>query len=75
MNISLPSRYEDLEEAYRGRLKPNNPLNQLIQKAVKSMSISGGIRFLPIYCKSCASREIDRHLPETHVFLLDRDEK
>ena len=79
MNISLPSRYEDLEEAYRGRLKPNNPLNQLIQKAVKSMSISGGIRFLPIYGKSgsgksCASREIDRHLPETHVFLLDRDE-
>jgi adenylate kinase family enzyme len=43
------------------------------------MSISGGIRFLPIYGesgsgKSCASREIDRHLPQTHVFLLDRDE-
>jgi adenylate kinase family enzyme len=79
MTILLPSRYEDLEEAYRGRLAPNDNLNQLVQKAVKSMSISGGIRFLPIYGesgsgKSCASREIDRHLPETHVFLLERDE-
>lgn len=79
MNISLPSRYEDLEEAYRGRLIPNENLNELVQKAVKSMSISGGIRFLPIYGesgsgKSCASREIDRHLPETCVFLLERDE-
>ena len=79
MNISLPSRYEDLEEAYRSRLVPNADLNQLVQKAIKSMSISGGIRFLPIYGKSgsgksCASREINRHLPETHVFLLTRDE-
>jgi adenylate kinase family enzyme len=79
MKISLPSRYEDLEEAYRGRLVPNIHLNQVVQKAIKSMSISGGIRFLPIYGesgsgKSCASREIDRHLPDTHVFLVDRNE-
>jgi hypothetical protein len=79
MSISLPSRYEDLDEAFRGRLEPNRPLLAEIQKGIKSIAISRGIRFLPIFGesgsgKSCASREIDKHLPDTHVFLLDRTE-
>jgi ABC-type dipeptide/oligopeptide/nickel transport system ATPase component len=50
-----------------------------IQNAIKSMAINGGIRFLPIFGesgsgKSCASREIDKHLPDTHVFILNRSE-
>ncbi len=79
MQISLPSRYEDIDEAYRGRLEPNTELIAIVQKAIKSMEISGGIRFLPVFGlsgsgKSCGSRELDRHLPETHVFILDRKE-
>jgi adenylate kinase family enzyme len=79
MNISLPSRYEDLDEAFRGRLEPNRPLLDEIQSGIKSIEINKGIRFLPIFGesgsgKSCASREIDRHLPATHVFVLERNE-
>jgi adenylate kinase family enzyme len=79
MNISLPSRYEDIDEAYRGRLEPNKELIATVQKAIKAMQISGGIRFLPVFGKSgsgksCGSRELSRHLPETHVFLLAREE-
>lgn len=75
----LPSRYEDIDTSYRGRLLPNTQLLSLIDMAKKSMKISGGIRFLPIYGKSgagksCASHEIDTHLPETYVFSLDKDE-
>lgn len=77
MSISLPSRYEDLDEAFRGRLEPNRPLLNEIQSGIKSIGISRGIRFLPIFGesgsgKSCASREIDKHLPDTHVFVLAR---
>lgn len=78
-NVSLPSRYEDIDEAYRGRLEPNAELIACVQDAMRSMTISGGIRFLPIFGlsgsgKSCASRELDKHLPETRVFLLSRQE-
>lgn len=75
----LPSRYEDVDISYRGRLLPNRQLLSLVDKAKKSMEISGGIRFLPIYGKSgsgksCASHEIGTHLPETFVFVLDKKE-
>lgn len=75
----LPSRYEDIDTSYRGRLLPNNQLLSLVDMAKKSMNISGGIRFLPIYGKSgsgksCASHEIGTHLPETYVFSLDKNE-
>lgn len=77
--VSLPSRYEDIEEAYRGRLEPNPQLIEAVQRGLKSMEISGGIRFLPIYGvsgsgKSCASRELDKHLPETRVALISHSE-
>ena len=75
----LPSRYEDIDTSYRGRLLPNDQLLCLVDMAKKSMEINGGIRFLPIYGKSgsgksCASHEIDTHLPQTYVFALDKDE-
>ncbi len=79
MNINLPSRYEDLNDAYRGRLAPNADLIALIVKASKSMSITGGIRFLPLFGesgsgKSSASRELSTHMPEVVCHELNRDE-
>lgn len=79
MSIKLPSRYEDLSESFRGRLVPNPDLLSLVNKAYKSMKMSGGVRFLPIYGesgsgKSCAAREIDSHLPQSKVILLSRNE-
>ena len=79
MKIRLPSRYEDLHESYRGRLAPNSVLLATVDSGFKSMRISGGIRFLPIYGesgsgKSCAAREIDSHMPQTKVFVLGRHE-
>ncbi|MGX1191573.1 ATP-binding protein [Metabacillus sp. SLBN-84] len=79
MSISLPSRYEDLDETYRGRLVPNRNLLSIINKAQKSMMISGGIRFLPIYGesgagKSSAARELSTHLPGLKTFVLERNE-
>lgn len=43
------------------------------------MTISGGIRFLPIYGesgvgKSCATRELGTHMPDVSAFVLDREE-
>lgn len=79
MSINLPSRYEDLSDAYKGRLEPNQALISLLNKAWKSMKISGGIRFLPIYGesgsgKSSASRELSTHIPNVKVRLLQRNE-
>jgi len=79
MSISLPSRYEDLDEAYRGRLVPDAKLLAIVNTAQKSMKISGGIRFLPIYGesgsgKTSAAREISTHLPSAKTFLLSRDQ-
>ncbi|MBU2698088.1 ATP-binding protein [Pimelobacter sp. 30-1] len=77
MTVRLPSRYEDLDPAFRGRLRPNRPLVELVQRARSAMAISGGIRFLPIYGrsgsgKSSAARELATHLPETKVLELSR---
>ena len=79
VDIKLPSRYEDLDTAYRGRLIPDKSLLALVNKAKKSMDIVGGIRFLPIYGqsgagKSCAAREISTHMPSVYTFVLTRDE-
>ena len=79
MTISLPARYEDLDEAFRGRLIPNKELIALVNTTYKSMTISGGIRFLPIYGesgvgKSCASRELGTHMPDVCAFVLTREE-
>lgn len=79
MSLSLPSRYEDLDESYRGRLIPNPDLLSLVNQAQKAMLINGGIRFLPIYGesgagKTSAVREISTHIPSTHTFVLSREE-
>ena len=79
MRIRLPSRYEDIDETYRGRLIPNQNLLKLVSEANKSMQISGGIRFLPLYGesgagKSCVAREISTHLPGTKTIVLAKEE-
>ncbi|MES3109116.1 hypothetical protein [Sphingomonas aurantiaca] len=78
MTISLPSRYEDLDAAFRGRLKPNQPLLAAVKAAFAAMEISGGIRFLPVFGKSgsgksSATLEIGTHLPDLHVAQLPRE--
>lgn len=75
--VRLPSRYEDLDPAFRGRLRPNAPLINQVQRAYQSMQVSGGIRFLPIFGrsgtgKSCAAFELATHLPEARVVSLSR---
>lgn len=77
MTLRLPSRYEDLDDAFRGRLRPNRELIELIQSAHRSMQMSGGIRFLPVYGrsgsgKSCAARELATHLPGARIVELTR---
>ncbi len=77
--MKLPSRYEDLNESYKGRLIPNSELIDKIKSANKSIHINGGIRFLPIYGesgsgKSCSAIELKTHLPTTHTFILDKNE-
>lgn len=78
MSLRLPSRYEDLDTAFRGRLKPNQSLLAKVKQAFASMEISGGIRFLPVFGqsgsgKTSASLEIGTHLPELHVEQLPRE--
>jgi hypothetical protein len=78
MTLRLPSRYEDLDVAFRGRLRPNAQLIELVKKAFASMQVSGGIRFLPIYGesgsgKTSATLELGTHLPEVRVINLSRD--
>lgn len=73
--LRLPSRYEDLDAAFRGRLLPNRALLDIIQTAFSSMKMSGGIRFLPIFGnsgvgKSSAALEISTHLPELYTEKL-----
>lgn len=75
--ISLPSRYEDLAEAFRGRLRPNGSLLALVQRALSSMEMSGGIRFLPLFGvsgvgKSSAAREVSTHLEGCKTIVLSR---
>lgn len=76
--LKLPSRYEDLDLAFRGRLKPNQELLALVKTAYTSMQVAGGIRFMPIYGesgsgKSSAALELGSHLPDSHVFKLPRE--
>ncbi len=73
----LPSRYEDLDPAFRGRLRPNAPLIELVQRSYQSMQVSGGIRFLPLYGrsgtgKSSAALELATHLPQARVCTVSR---
>ncbi|WP_328970384.1 hypothetical protein [Streptomyces sp. NBC_00239] len=77
MLARLPSRYEDLDPAFRGRLRPDRQLLEQVQRAHASMQITGGIRFLPIFGrsgsgKSSAARELATHLPECKVVELSR---
>ncbi|WP_082836654.1 hypothetical protein [Micrococcus aloeverae] len=77
MTPVLPSRYEDLDPSYRGRLRPNPKLISLVQSARRSMMVSGGIRFLPIFGrsgsgKSSAARELETHLPQARVIQLSQ---
>jgi hypothetical protein len=73
--VSLPSRYEDLDQAFRGRLRPNPDLIAEVNRAFTSMQVSGGIRFLPVFGrsgsgKSSAALELSTHLPEADVRAL-----
>jgi ABC-type glutathione transport system ATPase component len=73
----LPSRYEDLDPAFRARLRPDRELIDIVQRANGSMAVSGGIRFLPVYGrsgsgKSSAARELATHLPGCKVVELSR---
>ncbi|WP_437291170.1 ATP-binding protein [Sorangium sp. So ce406] len=75
--VWLPSRYENLDIAFRGRLRPSAELNQLVINAFKGMKISGGIRFLPVFGlsgsgKTSAALELGTHLPECLVTTLER---
>lgn len=77
MDPRLPSRYEDLDAAFRARLKPVPVLIDKVKAAFQSMKVSGGIRFLPLFGKSgsgktCAARELSTHLPDCHVQALER---
>jgi hypothetical protein len=77
MTVRLPSRYEDLDEAFRGRLKPNQPLIAVTKRAFSSMEINGGIRFLPVFGssgsgKTSAALELGTHLPGLYVEQLPR---
>jgi hypothetical protein len=78
VGFRLPSRYEDLDEAFRGRLKPEHDLLAAVKTAFAAMKVSGGIRFLPVFGKSgsgksCAAFELSTHLPETLVVPFPRE--
>lgn len=79
MTLRLPSRYEDLDTAFRGRLRPVPDLIEIIQRGYRSMQVSGGIRFLPVYGqsgsgKTSAAVELGTHLPEASVAMVTREE-
>lgn len=74
----LPSRYEDLDESFKGSLRPNDELLEICKSSFSSMRISGGIRFLPIFGKSgsgksSASLEIGTHIPDYEVRKVSRE--
>lgn len=76
--LRLPTRYEDLEPAFRSQLRPNRPLNTLVANAYKAMKMSGGIRFLPLYGlsgsgKTSAAFELATHFPTAWVLRLTRN--
>ncbi|MGM1030134.1 MAG: ATP-binding protein [Actinomycetota bacterium] len=74
---NLPARYEDLDPSFRGRLRPSSELKALVQQAYRSMKVSGGVRFLPLFGrsgsgKSSAARELETHLEGSRVVELSR---
>lgn len=78
VTLRLPSRYEDLDPIFRGRLRPIPGLIEIVERAYSNMVISGGIRFLPIYGRSgsgktSAAIEFGTHLPDCTVRVLPRD--
>lgn len=77
MSRRLPSRYEDLDAAFRARIRPVPALIDIVKRAYASMTVSGGIRFLPLFGlsgsgKTCAANELGTHLPDCRVTQLDR---
>lgn len=76
-NLRLPSRYEDLDPAFRGHLSPNAELISLVQRSYQAMRTAGGIRFIPLFGasgagKSSAALELATHLPDSKVISLTR---
>ncbi len=74
----LPSRFEDLDEEFRGRLRPNKGLINLVKSAHASMIVEGGVRFAPIFGesgsgKSSATIQLGAHLPEFDVLVLSSE--
>lgn len=72
---ALPSRYEDLDPGFRGRLRANTDLITLVSAELRKKKITGGISFLPIFGasgsgKTSATMELGTHLPDLHVFQL-----
>ena len=76
---ALPSRYEDLDPGFRGRLRANDELIALVTSTLKKKRITGGIGFLPIFGasgsgKTSATMELGTHLPDLHVIRLEPDQ-
>ena len=72
---ALPSRYEDLDPGFRGRLRANGDLISLVSSELRKKKITGGISFLPIYGasgsgKTSATMELGTHLTDLYVFQL-----
>ena len=81
----LPSRYEDLDESFRGKLLPNRALIELVQRGIASIKVSRGVRFVPVFGdsgsgKSSATLQLATHLDRVDVVKLseralsDRDQ-
>lgn len=73
----LPARYEDLDVAFRGRLRPDPHLLDVVKAAYQSMQVSGGVRLLPVYGRSgsgktSSARELGTHLPDARVVEIPR---
>ena len=71
----LPSRFEDLDDEFKGRLRPNKALIALVKSASASMKVEGGVRFAPIFGesgsgKSSATIQLGTHLPSYEVKVL-----
>jgi hypothetical protein len=75
--MRLPSCYEDLDVAYRGKLTNNQTLNAAVPISIRPMRVNGGIRFLTTYrisqlSQSSAASELAPPVPVT-VLLQNRD--
>jgi hypothetical protein len=75
MSIELPSRYEDLRPEFRAQLRPNRSLIERVKLAHRKMSVSKGVRFMPVYAlsgagKTSAALELATHLQSVDVVTL-----